>query len=1061
MPVKIFICYARKDERLLDKLKKHLRLLQNKGLIDLWHDRNISAGSQWEREIDQRLNSAGIILLLVSPDFMDSHYSYGVEMKQAMERQKRGEATVIPVILRPVDWKDAPFGKLQALPTDSKPVTTWANKDNAFLNIAKGIREVVEKLTSQAKKMKEIQSDVPLTEEKHDIQRPFLFHNEEDVKIKLVVEHLKSLGFDERELLFEKSFFLKMGKFSYKVETEQQVDAAQARLDILISREGKNLFIVEVKSADISIGSADIDQAVSYARLVHPIAPVCIITNGKEWKIIDSITKADISGKNIVTAVNYTPALPDEAYYEATQHFLGYSRRNLLQFFQHQVPDAMKVLRGLEDEETKKYAEDERMKKYVKAVYEPRKQLSAVFAKFVQSDSRCFIVTGNSGSGKSCWACDTALRYLQSHHVVLFYRSSDIEKGIFQAICEDLNWAFSPHYDEVQAVKRLLEVLQQDCILVFVDGLDEMPIDLAIKTTDEFLKRVDGQRMKLIATCKTTVWNDFLKNPIRLSNDVFKVDGSKGYVLSPFDDQEFFHVIEKYRTFYQYFGLFETEAYERCRYDPFLLRVMFEVASEQRLPNISYTAINFFREYFLQLCSRFESSQRSMIQHVLIETAKCLYIHNADEIDETELKASLDLSVTDSLPHRLFELNILERHDHGDIKYIGFYFKKLRDYLIAFRALRWETLSLQAFSSAIEKGEVSGIRLEVLNLFYSLTSSEEHKRVLDGQLYAKASAFLSLYEEILDTNFPAIKRSFPSTTAGPIGFVGYVDFSQNAISGHGFRPLKNGEAKVLLIPTASIPGAWASGNKGFLAGSLRMHRTDSSHGFQSIDIVDEVFSHNVQPSVKEILRQGKLDESQNKELLIERVLAICATYCQNYFQKYRQNASHSYLPLCLKDLRQYVLYEIAHAVLTLQYTDRGIASSQSQEVWRGGIHVTSVVLSAQEQAEIEEQAWMTAKQGKNMAQEREQLLINDGAFLSLLEDIDNLKQLHIDEIRAIGNPGLMERPHSSMALEAKVVIEAHRGMTHQHHCHFPALWSASVCGLFLRTTHTGDGLAAL
>src|SRR5947209_9429655 len=104
MPINIFICYARKDEILLNKLKAHLMSLHLAGLIDIWHDREISAGTEWQREIDQQLNSAQIILLLVSPDFMSSPYCYSVEMKRALERQEQREARVIPVILRPLYW---------------------------------------------------------------------------------------------------------------------------------------------------------------------------------------------------------------------------------------------------------------------------------------------------------------------------------------------------------------------------------------------------------------------------------------------------------------------------------------------------------------------------------------------------------------------------------------------------------------------------------------------------------------------------------------------------------------------------------------------------------------------------------------------------------------------------------------------------------------------------------------------------------------------------------------------------------------------------------------------
>ena len=90
------------------------------------------------------LESAKIILLLVSADFLASDYCYDVELKRAMERHEAKEALVIPIILREVDWKGAPFGKLQALPKKAKPVTNWSNTDSAFANIARGIRRAVE-----------------------------------------------------------------------------------------------------------------------------------------------------------------------------------------------------------------------------------------------------------------------------------------------------------------------------------------------------------------------------------------------------------------------------------------------------------------------------------------------------------------------------------------------------------------------------------------------------------------------------------------------------------------------------------------------------------------------------------------------------------------------------------------------------------------------------------------------------------------------------------------------------------------------------------------------------
>lgn len=150
MPVKIFFCYAHEDEALLNKLKMHLRPLQRLGLIDVWHDRDIDAGTVWEQEIRKQLNDSQIILLLVSPDFMDSDYCYSAEMSQALERHAQGKVLVIPIILRHIYWQGV-LGKLQALPKDAIPVSDprWGTMDEAFFSIAEGIRKVVEGLLAQ------------------------------------------------------------------------------------------------------------------------------------------------------------------------------------------------------------------------------------------------------------------------------------------------------------------------------------------------------------------------------------------------------------------------------------------------------------------------------------------------------------------------------------------------------------------------------------------------------------------------------------------------------------------------------------------------------------------------------------------------------------------------------------------------------------------------------------------------------------------------------------------------------------------------------------------------
>lgn len=146
--VEVFYSYAPQDEPLRRKLEKHLSIFKRQRLITDWHYRKVTAGAEWECEVDSHLNTAQLILLLVSPDFIASDYCYDIEVKRAMERHEAGEACVIPVILRPAHWEEAVFGKLQALPVDGKPVTRWRTHDEAFFNVAEGIRKAIKELTS-------------------------------------------------------------------------------------------------------------------------------------------------------------------------------------------------------------------------------------------------------------------------------------------------------------------------------------------------------------------------------------------------------------------------------------------------------------------------------------------------------------------------------------------------------------------------------------------------------------------------------------------------------------------------------------------------------------------------------------------------------------------------------------------------------------------------------------------------------------------------------------------------------------------------------------------------
>ncbi len=142
--VKVFLAYAHRDEALVQRLQVFLAPLKRSGNVALWSDRQILPGAEWENEIKKEFRSADVILLMISADFLASEYIWEKEMSLAMEQHGLGKTTVVPVFLRPVDWQNAPFAKLQGLPRDARPVSTWKDQDEAWAAVAKGLNQIIQ-----------------------------------------------------------------------------------------------------------------------------------------------------------------------------------------------------------------------------------------------------------------------------------------------------------------------------------------------------------------------------------------------------------------------------------------------------------------------------------------------------------------------------------------------------------------------------------------------------------------------------------------------------------------------------------------------------------------------------------------------------------------------------------------------------------------------------------------------------------------------------------------------------------------------------------------------------
>src|SRR5258708_19146080 len=145
-PIEVFCSYAPADEHFYLDLETHLSILRRQKRVALWNHRKLVGGVNWEEEVDEHLENAAVILLLVSADFLASDYCYGVEMDRALERARLKQACVVPILIRPASLKGAPFSHLMPLPRNGTPIASWRDRDEAFFGVAEELRAVLDSL---------------------------------------------------------------------------------------------------------------------------------------------------------------------------------------------------------------------------------------------------------------------------------------------------------------------------------------------------------------------------------------------------------------------------------------------------------------------------------------------------------------------------------------------------------------------------------------------------------------------------------------------------------------------------------------------------------------------------------------------------------------------------------------------------------------------------------------------------------------------------------------------------------------------------------------------------
>ena len=247
--------------------------------------------------------------------------------------------------------------------------------------------------------------------------------SEEDIRTHVVARWLSEHGFSANEIKVERSFELRLGRNVYRVGSDQPLNVARPRTDLLVrSVDGRNLIIIEVKAESESLTERDREQAISYARLLREggIAPFSVLTNGRQTEIYDSITRERIDGETVPLNHRYARAGfritgedIESTRAEALERFVSLSPTNLLAFCRSQVGSQMRLLRS-----DNLYSG----KKYIPALYvrrrEPEKQLRKMLT---EERRRLVLVTGEPQQGKTNFVCNAVEECLARGEPCLFH----------------------------------------------------------------------------------------------------------------------------------------------------------------------------------------------------------------------------------------------------------------------------------------------------------------------------------------------------------------------------------------------------------------------------------------------------------------------------------------------------------------------------------------------------------------------------------------------------------------------------------------------------------------
>lgn len=503
--------------------------------------------------------------------------------------------------------------------------------------------------------------------------------NEESLKNKLVLPTLFSLGFDPAELEFETSFTIQLGRTTHTVDG--RAERASGRLDILCTRGRRPLFVIELKAESQPITDADRRQVLSYARLVEPMAPFALLSNGKQTRIYSAVSGAEIKHCRAGALPGLQVNLESELAirFEALQHFIGLSGDNLVAFCRAQVRMATAAFRA----EGGQPLGEQLRRKYIPDTYVHRRTVERQFGDFLRQRAfPIFPVIGPSGVGKTNTMC--FLSEVAEGEPFLFYSGTLLSSSMLEQLSMDFNLVFSTQEAPIALLRKISTVAQEHGknFTVFVDAIDEWESPQKFAELELLAPAFRQLGLRLVVSCKTSNWNDFLfKKGVATAVQSCVQPGVDQ--LSDFSTAELASALKRYSKFLNL--PVRSKSVSGASFNPFALRIMCEVAhSSHASLDLVTDSREIVRRYLVYKLEK--SAKPGACWRIVDRLAKLLQDRDQVQIDEEVLRRDLSLPLLEEIPKDLFDHAILYRYvSPSGGSFVGFYFSTVRDYVLACR----------------------------------------------------------------------------------------------------------------------------------------------------------------------------------------------------------------------------------------------------------------------------------------------------------------------------------------------------------------------------------------